>query len=248
MTRRTCPACQKATVSDSGAFGRCHRCSSLIRLREPHVDRHDELYFDSDSGLEMTPRELIRQYLDHVETRCSLEDARVVDVGCGVSDTWRQVTERGARYVGVEPSQRARAKMRQRGVEVCRSVQHVSRPDFDVGLVIEVIEHTYEAREMLSELRDVISDEGFLFVATPNALSLRARLRGENWEQARNPTHVCLFSRAALVETLNDAGYRPISWQRRVANPDPLARRLFQRGLQMVGLDGGLRVLAKKVT
>lgn len=245
-----CSACRQATLIGRSEWVRCPRCRSLIRGENRTAaqarDVHDDVYFGADPSFEMSPTLHLRQYLQFIDRHRPLDGARVIDVGCGVSEMGTLVSAMNAGYLGVELSGTARTEMARRGFDVRASVpEAVEAGPFDVALLIEVIEHTHEPRALLDDVRGGLAAGGVAFVTTPNAAGLKARALGSRWEQARNPTHVCLFTRRALQETLVACGYGGLRWQRWLRNDDPVRRRVVQRVLQGVGLDGGLRVLAR---
>lgn len=245
-----CAACLQGAVSGQSDWGRCTRCGALVRTsrREPveTLDVHDELYFGPEPSFEMSPVRHLRQYLQFIDRYRPLEDAQVVDIGCGVSEMGALVRQAGASYTGVEPSARGRDEMRRRGFDVHAGADQAAEVGpFDIALLIEVIEHTHEPRTLLHGIRSLLAHHGVVFLTTPNAGGLKARLLDARWEQACNPTHVCLFTRQALEETVAACGFRELRWQRWLRNDAPPARRAVQRLLQAVGLDGGLRLLAR---
>jgi len=75
---------------------------------------------------------------------------------------------------------------------------------------------------------------------------LRSRLNGSNWREIQNPTHINLFSYQGLKRLLEQAGftevvrlYKPVSY-----NQSGL-RALALALTQLIGIDGGLRILAR---
>ena len=99
-------------------------------------------------------------------------------------------------------------------------LQYVDR-SVDVVLAIAIFEHLENPFFAIREIARVLKPCGKLFVALPNAFSIRSRLlflmRGEIFGYTRTNNHVALFSRAIfdklflkhfkIVETLYDPGY-----------------------------------------
>jgi SAM-dependent methyltransferase len=93
---------------------------------------------------------------------------------------------------------------------------------YDLVIFAEVLEHLYTAPELvLSYLRGLLAPSGLLVLQTPNAASLRKRVKlalGQNpFERIRvdrsNPGHFREYTRAELTELLDGAGLRPLrSW------------------------------------
>lgn len=115
---------------------------------------------------------------------------------------------------------------------------------FDWIFLIEVIEHMRDPVSELKNVRRLMRPGGRLFITTPNARGLRARVEGYRWREAQNPTHVNLFTAAALKDCLRKAGfsktirsYKPVRFN--ATGIRSIALSIAQR----LGVDGGLRYL-----
>lgn len=231
-------------------FLRCRHCG--VRVRRGHHDAadtqrlHDDLYFGEQERVEMTPQLLLEQYVDFVDAACGLAGKRVLDFGCGTAPTGHVLLGRGAgEYVGVEFSPEAREELRDEGLTVVGDLAKVGEEQFDVAMLVEVIEHLPDPVSTLRQLRNLLRPEGHLFVVTPNVAGLKSRLQGDAWEQAALPAHVILFDAGALRQTLERGGFEIVGRQRWLTHPDrSVPAAAAQRLLQSVGLDGGLRFLA----
>lgn len=119
------------------------------------------------------------------------------------------------------------------------------RKRFDWIFMIEVIEHLLDPVCELTKIRECLKPTGKLVITTPNSKGWRARVGGTGWREAQNPTHINLFSSKALCTCLHRAGFTQVD---RILKPV----RYNSNGLpgvilavtQMLGIDGGLRVVA----
>jgi hypothetical protein len=100
--------------------------------------------------------------------------------------------------------------------------------------------------EQLINIRKRLLPGGKLLITTPNSKGWRARFDGAKWREVQNPTHVNLFTEKALRICLKKAGFnnvhrilRPISYNTKGV------LRLILSTTQMLGIDGGLRIIAK---
>lgn len=233
----------------TGSFARCVQCRSLIRRpgiaidNEPEDELTDKLYFSVHPEYAMTPRTVLSQYLDFVERFRPIFGSTVLDFGCGISDMGIEVQARGGAYVGVERSQKAREILQSRGISAVGEIGDIDRAD--VILMIEVIEHLEQPGSVLTSLRNRMAADAVVFITTPNASGLRAKVLRNRWSEARNPTHKTLFTRSGLETLLTKHGFERIEWMRSVNFGGIGIRRSLRRGLQVTGLDGGLRVIVR---
>jgi len=144
---------------------------------------------------------------------------RVLDVGCSSGYLARPLVERGCTVVGIELDEKAAEAAR----EVCSEVlvgdaetMELPFPEgsFDVVLCGDVIEHLRDPERFLARLRPLLREGGRLVLTTPNVANwtMRLGLLLGRWQYTErgilDRTHLHLFTRNTLVETLERAGYR----------------------------------------
>jgi 2-polyprenyl-3-methyl-5-hydroxy-6-metoxy-1,4-benzoquinol methylase len=145
--------------------------------------------------------------------------ARALDVGCSTGYLARRLAERGAAVVGIEADERAAAEAR----DVCEQVlvgdvetMALPFPDssFDVVLCGDLIEHLRDPEAFLVRVRPLLRPGGRLVLTTPNVANwtVRLGLLAGRWRYTErgilDRTHVHLFTKRTLEETLDRAGYR----------------------------------------
>ena len=175
-----------------------------------------------------------------------------LDVGCGVGFFF-DVLPTGSRqyYTGVETDRAAREKAQKRtGCHIAESLETLSTMHqvFKIIVLNQVIEHFRSPLESLKMIGHVSSRDAVLLTATANSASLKARIKGSNWVQFQNRTHLHLFTKKSLILTLQKSG-----WQNVMTIADTIRyphhgtfRRLVHRVLRKTGLDGNLTLLARK--
>lgn len=124
------------------------------------------------------------RYLKKMERRWSRQwafiervfrpDWRILEVGSGLGLAAAHLQERGAQVVGVEPDPDQARYARERGLNVLEArfeeVDFGSQP-FDFILSSHVIEHFPEPLRFLERIRELVHQEGWLFLETPNILA-----------------------------------------------------------------------------
>jgi SAM-dependent methyltransferase len=148
-----------------------------------------------------------------------LSGRRVLDVGCGPGRYAVAAAERGAEVVGVDISRMmltlARGHARDRAVDgLCRFVQadfgeYEPDGDFDVALMMGVLEYVPEPRAYVARLHGLTSEKVILSVPPPLrwqtiARRLRHALRS-------GPPSFHPHSRTAVTACLKDVGFG--SWR-----------------------------------
>jgi len=142
----------------------------------------------------------------------------VLDVGCSSGYLARPLSERGNAIVGLEldPDAAREAEAWCERVLV-GDVETMPLPfesaSFDVVLCGDVIEHLRDPRAALRRFRPLLREGGRLVVSTPNVANwaIRLSLLAGRWRYTErgilDRTHTHLFTRATLVEAIEQAGF-----------------------------------------
>ena len=146
---------------------------------------------------------------------------RVLDVGCSSGYLARPLVERGCTVIGIERDSDAADIARNVCDEVLvGDVEVMALPfendSFDVILCGDLIEHLREPEQLLLRVRPYLRGGGRLVLSTPNVANwtMRLSLCAGRWRYTErgilDRTHLHLFTRKSLVETLDRAGYRVV--------------------------------------
>lgn len=148
--------------------------------------------------------------------------SRVLDVGCSSRTLSRPLVDKGCVVFGVELDPHAAAQARSVCADVLvGDIETVELPyehaSFDVVLCGDVLEHLRDPAGTLMRLRPLLRQGGLLVLTTPNVANwaIRLNLLLGRWRYTErgilDRTHVHLFTRATLVETLENTGYRIVT-------------------------------------
>jgi SAM-dependent methyltransferase len=178
---------------------------------------------------------------------------RVLDFGAGTGTVTRMLLHAGAEVIAVELDATGRERiLADCDIPVVSNLDQVRAlrdgPPFDVIVMIEVIEHLRQPRQLLSELRGLLRPGGHIFVTTPNVASLKSRLEGVRWANVAWSAHLAYFDRRSIVAVLRMAGFAEVERLRKAAwHPVwGLPRRVMQPVLMLLNLDGGLQFIARR--
>lgn len=257
---RTCPQCRSCVAAaphwDAPRFLRCPECGVIFRDPFPTQTQLAEYYCDGWSAPEQRPVEtgntdaaISAQLVDALSRSLSrpLAGVRILDFGAGRGAMSLELKKRGAEVVAVEPF--GYDYLASRGITVYGDLSELpSGSRFDGVVCIEVIEHIRDPIAVLAGLRDLLAPDGWLFITTPNAAGLPAKLMGQRWREADKPGHVVFFTPITLTRALERAGFEPVCrprWRIRFPSASPL-RAAVHSALQILAIDGGLRLIAFK--
>ena len=79
---------------------------------------------------------------------------------------------------------------------------------FDAVTSWDVVEHLSDPLAALARMCDLLRPRGWLFLSTPDAGSLAARLLGRHWYYLDPVQHLSIFSRRNLADALARCGFR----------------------------------------
>jgi len=251
-----CPLCggKSRVYWKAQSFHCCTSCGLRFRNPMPDASELAQLYDGSWLNPELhasetgdTDARLANQYVRRLAGTLGitrLDGLRILDFGAGRGAMALALRDFGANVWSVDPY--GYENLLRRGLRAYRKLSET--PDdvrFDGIVTIEVIEHIAPPWAALAELRKRLDPGGWMLVATPNPVSLAARMHRGRWREAGKPGHLAFFTTRSLTGLLSRAGFRRFQRLRWfVRYSDVGHRRLAHWMLQAMGLDGSLRFLA----
>lgn len=154
---------------------------NIKNLDHDEVNKFDELaakWWDKDG--EFRPLHQINPLrVDFIEERSSMEDKKVLDVGCGGGILAEALSELGANVTGIDASENtigvAKSHSRSIGSDVIYIQNTIeefisSHPNekFDVITCLEMLEHVPSPNEIIKSCSNLLKDDGNIFFSTIN--------------------------------------------------------------------------------
>jgi 2-polyprenyl-3-methyl-5-hydroxy-6-metoxy-1,4-benzoquinol methylase len=123
---------------------------------------------------------------------------RILDIGAGTGDFLSVAKNNGWQTVGVEPSEKAKAIAKSKGVLFVEQTAELANNSFDVITMWHVLEHVRDLDTQIKELKRLLKPSGTLIVAVPNFKSFDAKHYGKFWAAYDVPIHFWHFSKTAI--------------------------------------------------
>lgn len=144
--------------------------------------------------------------------------SKVIDIGCASGEFVSFVKDDYDIY-GCDFSENAikYAKMQNKDiaekfwvgdVEDIKSVNE----KFDAICLWDVIEHIYQPRITFCKIMDMLSDDGFIMISSPNIGAFFPRLMRQKWPFMTPPEHVGFFSKRSMQYLIRCSGGKMVEW------------------------------------
>lgn len=150
--------------------------------------------------------------------------SRVLEVGCHTGFFSRLLTDHGCRVTGIELNPEASAIAASHAEEVVTGdagdarLWDALRPDFDVVLFIDVLEHLYDPWTALRNAKRTLAPGGVVLFSLPNVASwtvLRQLIFRRRFCPPEtglyDPTHIRFFTLSEAKELAEQSGYRVVA-------------------------------------
>lgn len=222
-------------------------CRFATAGQQPGVDLK-ALQFDSYGTGEQRPI-LFERVLPQLRGMLSRDRPELLDIGAGAGNLCPMARRLGFSYSGVEIVEEARREaLSAHGVRLWPALEDLpANYRCDLVFMSEVIEHVPKPMDLLRAVRALLRSGGLLYLTTPNANGLRARVEGSGWHSYEAPAHVIYFTDRSLGLALATAGFGSVD---RMCVHIPLSdespvRRAVKWMLVKTGLEGTLRLIAR---
>ena len=133
------------------------------------------------------------------------KNGRLLDLGCGSGETLSILKRIGWETYGVEIDKKAAAYANSKGLKVFdQDLCSLHFPDdhFDVIRMRSVLEHLYDAPQIMDEIYRILNKEGSLLLICPNIRSFSSKLFKARWYHLDLPRHLYHFSPISLASFL----------------------------------------------
>ena len=236
-TARTgaCPLCggvSLATVGPKGhqVYYRCRGCDLIVgsSLWESDVERtvdelYDEKYLDKSRKFHPATTSRLEDILGRIERYT--HGRRLFEVGFGNGQFLHTARERGWDVSGVEVSGAACAWASE---ELALPVRQglfeaidIEEQSADAVASMETIEHMYDPDAFVRRAWQVLRPGGILFLTTPNAGCITARITGLAW-RCYGDGHTLLFPARRLSLFLERHGFEILRLETRTVVPQAI--------------------------
>ena len=136
---------------------------------------------------------------------------RLLDVGCGAGFLSFEAKKEGYKVMAIDTSPKAVnfARKKFKIEAVCISLlEFPSKEKFDVVVLNHVLEHITGLAPFLNRIKQLLSPNGLLLIASPNYDNLMRRIFKERWYGLQPTQHVWQFTPETLIPFLEKNGFK----------------------------------------
>ncbi|MDD5237254.1 MAG: class I SAM-dependent methyltransferase, partial [Candidatus Omnitrophica bacterium] len=243
---------QSSLESSPGRIVRCRKCGFVYvnpreeaeKIAAAYKQMQDDLYVAEESGRRKAAKIILKK-LSRFRTT-----GKILEIGCSTGFFLDEARRLKWDVYGVEMSKWA--------IDYCKgklnleniyegTLEEAKLPYnfFDAIVMSDVIEHLYDPRQTLNEVRRILKPDGVLCISTPDIDSFLSRILKARWWGIQR-AHLFYFSRKTLEEMLIASGFKAIKfrsharvfsvdyWKKRLSDYDNPACRIIMSFLNIL--------------
>ncbi|MFH0865377.1 MAG: class I SAM-dependent methyltransferase [Bacteroidota bacterium] len=137
-------------------------------------------------------------------------EKNILDIGSGSGELLSLFKKNNWETLGMEPNSEARKfSIKQYGIEVIdeKEIDKIPYHSFGAITLWHVLEHVPELNKRVQEMKKILSQDGFLFIAVPHHESYDAEYYKKFWAAYDVPRHLYHFTPNTLGRLLQNHGF-----------------------------------------
>jgi 2-polyprenyl-3-methyl-5-hydroxy-6-metoxy-1,4-benzoquinol methylase len=154
-----------------------------------------------------------RQKRTLIEKTTGLKHGNLLDIGSGTGYFAAEIQKANWEITALEPDAEARViaqELNNVALVSTENLYQLPANNFDVITLWHVLEHVHELKKYIKQIKLLLKEKGFLFVAVPNYRSLDAEIYKEHWAAYDVPRHLYHFSPNAMKSLMDAEGLKII--------------------------------------
>lgn len=214
-------SCKDYSVTQE-AFNLLYDPETDLLITDPRPDNLKKYYesetYISHTDSKKTVMDKVYQYIKHINIKSKLnliyaysqKNKKLLDVGTGTGDFLVAAKKRGWDILGVEPNKNASDKAATKKINVLPNLESVPQQKFNVITLWHVLEHLPDLNSQITNLAELLDNDGTLIIAVPNYKSLDAKYYKEHWAAYDVPRHLWHFSKTSIDRIFKEHGMKVI--------------------------------------
>lgn len=228
LVTRACPNCNnrrhtKFLEKDFFSIVKCFDCELVYVNPTLKNEKYLEIYKNVNYGhiienLSIASHEYRKQRfgterMELIERNYGKNQGRLLEIGSGSGFFLEEAKARGWDVVGCELSETACEFSRSREINVLNSTvaeANFSDNEFNVVATFDVLEHIYDPKSFMKEIKRILKPGGLLFVYVPNLESASFHLMGVNAHFIWPTHHLTYFTPETLSRFIESMDFEVV--------------------------------------
>jgi SAM-dependent methyltransferase len=207
----------------------CDRCSLRFTQDAPGIGAIGEYYksenyishTNTSRGLinrlyQLVRKRTLRQKRKLISRIAGMKKGVLLDVGSGTGAFVSEMSENGWQVTGLEPDEGARRVAKEKfncDLKNTDKLFELPPNSFDVITLWHVLEHVHDLKIYITQLKNLLKQNGKLVIAVPNYTSYDASTYKEHWAAYDVPRHLYHFSPLSMKYLVEENGLRITSYK-----------------------------------
>lgn len=229
---RACPVCSENSekeifIKKLGRYVQCEKCK-MVYLNPVLTDKALEDHYKTNNDLQASMVESDLEFYNSIyskglklaKDKGSLVDGgNILDIGCSSGVFLDLANRDGFNTYGVELNLKEAEYASKKGHQVSTAlIQNTSfDTKFDLVTLWDVFEHIKDGHSFLKVIRELLTDNGVIFMQVPSSDALAAKILQEKCNMFDGIEHVNVYNYASLEKLLDLAGFELLGIQTVIA-------------------------------